>query len=171
MSIGMNNIGRATMVLSAGLAFALSTPAAAATTQTATMGVSATVADNCSITATPVAFGTVDVTSGTAATAQGGITVKCTVGTSWSATASLGTHASGSTRRMALSSDPTKLLTYELFRDAGLSNTWTSDSSGAATGSGTGSNDSISIYARVPTGQQTAALGAYADSVTVTVTY
>lgn len=54
MSVGMNNIGRATMVLSAGLAFALSTPAAAET-KTATMGVSATVADNCSLTATPVA--------------------------------------------------------------------------------------------------------------------
>jgi len=166
----MNNVGRATMVLSAGLAFAVSTPAAAAT-QTATMGVSATVADNCSLTTTPVAFGSVDVTSGTAATAQGGITVKCTVGTSWSATASLGSNASGSTRRMAKTTDPTKLLTYELFRDSGLSNAWTNDSSGAVTGSGAGANDSITIYARVPTGQQTAALGAYADSVTVTVTY
>lgn len=170
MAIGMNNIGRATMVLSAGVAFALSAPAAAET-KTATMGVSATVADNCSITATPVAFGTVDVTSGSAATAQGGITVKCTMGTSWSATASLGGNASGSTRRMAHTTDPTKLLSYELFRDSGLSNAWTNDSGGAVTGSGTGADDSVTIYARVPTGQQTAALGAYADSVTVTVTY
>lgn len=72
---------------------------------------------------------------------------------------------------MAHTTDPTKLLTYELFRDSGLSNAWTDDSSGAVTGSGTGSDDSITIYARVPTGQQTAALGSYADSVTVTVTY
>jgi spore coat protein U-like protein len=140
-------------------------------TATANLNVSATVADHCAISTSPVAFSAVNVTAASAPTAQGGITVKCTNGTAWVATAGLGQNASGSARRMVLGTDPGKFLTYELFRNAGLSDAWGSSSGDGFSDSGTGSDQTSSIYARLPLGQHAATLGAYADTVVVTVTY
>lgn len=147
---------------------------ASAETKTTTMGVSATVADNCTLSASSVAFGNIDVTSGSAATATGGITVKCTNGTSWSATASVGggSGASVATRKMTHGTDATKTLNYVLYTDSGRSTVWGNGTSGSAiTDTGTGSDQAKTIYASVPTGQHAATLGSYSDSVTVTVTY
>lgn len=138
------------------------------------MSVSATVSDNCTVSASSVAFGNVNVLSTTAATGTGGITVKCTNGTSWSATASVGngSGASVDTRRMTHNSDSTKTLNYVLYTDAARTTLWGNGTSGTAISSvGTGSDQARTIYASVPTGQNDAALGSYSDSVTVTVTY
>ena len=155
------------------LAAGLAMPAAAAT-RTTTMNVTATVADDCSVTATSVAFGSVSVINAAAPTANGGITVRCTLGTAWTATASAGggTGATATLRKMALSTDATKLLNYALYIDAAYVSVWGDGTTGTAlTGTGTGNNDIRTIYGRIPTGQSTATRGAYADAVTVTVTY
>jgi spore coat protein U-like protein len=147
---------------------------ALAGTQTATMGVSATVVDDCSVSATSVAFGNVNVTSASAAAGTGGITVRCTAGTGWTATASAGsgTGATASIRKLTLGSDPTKTLNYALYVDSGYVGVWGDGSTGTAvTGTGTGVADTRTIYARIPTGQSGATQGTYTDSVTVTVTY
>ncbi len=148
--------------------------AAFAATETSSMGVSATVSDNCTVSASSVAFGNVNVISTNAATATGGITVKCTNGTSWSATASVGNGAGASvaTRRLTHGTDTTKTLNYVLYTDSSRTTLWGNGTSGAAISSiGTGSDQARTIYASVPTGQNDAALGSYSDSVTVTVTY
>lgn len=158
---------RAILALSS---FALfTTPAFAQVT--ANLNVSATVADNCAISTAPVAFGNVNVTAASAPTASGSITVKCTNGTGWVATASLGGNASGSNRRMVHGTDASKFLTYELFRDSGYSNSWGSASAAGFSGTGSGSDQVSTVYARIPTGQNSATLGAYSDVVTVTLTY
>ncbi len=156
-------------------ALAVVAPSAAfAATETSSMGVSATVSDNCTVSASSVAFGNVNVISTNAATGTGGITVKCTNGTSWSATASVGNGpgASVTTRRMRHDADSTKTLNYVLYTDAARTTLWGDGTSGAAISTvGTGSEQARTIYASVPTGQNDAALGSYSDSVTVTVTY
>jgi spore coat protein U-like protein len=147
---------------------------AAAATRTTTMNVTATVADDCSVTATSVAFGSVSVINAVAPSANGGITVRCTLGTAWTATASAGggTGATATLRKMKLSTDATKLLNYGLFIDAAFVSVWGDGTTGTAlTGIGTGNNDVRTVYGRIPTGQSGATRGAYADAVTVTVTY
>jgi spore coat protein U-like protein len=160
-------------ISSAVLAAGLSQPAFAGT-QTTTLGVSATVGDDCTISATSVAFGTVNVTSGSPATATGGLTVRCSAGTSWTATASAGSGsgATATLRKMTLGVDPTKTLNYALYVDSGYVSVWGDGSTGSGiTGTGTGADDTRTVYARVPTGQASATRGSYSDSVTVTVTY
>ncbi len=151
-------------------AIAVAVPANAVTTG-ANLGVSASVGSNCSLTTTPVAFGTIDVTGGNA-DATGGIDVVCTNGTAWAASADAGTGATATLalRQMTAGTD---LLNYVLYTDAGRTTVW-GDGVGGSTAlisdTGTGTEQLKTIYARVPSGQ-TAPAGDYADTVAVTVTY
>lgn len=148
------------------------TPAYAATT-TDSLGVSATVSASCSVTTTPVAFGSVNVLSGSDVDATGGLSVTCTNGTAWSATADEGasTGATLATRKMA---NGLNFLNYALYVDSGRTSIWGDGLlgvTGTYSGTGTGSAQANTIYARVPSGQGTLPAGSYADTVTVTVTY
>jgi spore coat protein U-like protein len=156
------------------IAATIAPQSASAATKTTSMTVTATVADDCTVSASPVAFGSVSVLSATAPTANGGITVKCTVGTAWTATASAGggSGATATVRKMSLVTDATKTLNYGLFTDSGYSSVWGDGSTGSdITGTGNGADDSRTVYARIPAGQSTTTRGSYSDSVTVTVTY
>jgi spore coat protein U-like protein len=159
-------------VLAAGGAIVATAPANA-TTAPGSLGVSADVADTCVLTTSPIAFGTVDVTSGANTDATGGIAVTCTNGTAWSASADagLGSGATLSLRKMTSGSD---LLDYALYTDTGHSSVW-GDGVGGTTAlisdTGTGTSQSKTIYGRVPSGQTSVPVGNYADTVAVTVTY
>jgi len=147
-------------------------PALAAET-TSSMGVDATVTANCAVTTTAVAFGNVDVTAGTNFDGTGTFSVTCTNGTAWSAAANAGsgTGATLTTRKMA---NGANLLNYALYTDSARTTVW-GDAATTATvkvsGTGSGSAQSNTIYGRVPSGQTSLPAGAYADTVTVTVTY
>lgn len=155
------------LILAGGAVAALAAqPALAA--DTAELAVSAEVTGTCNVTTTPVAFGNVDVTSGSNVDATGGISVICTNGTDWEAAADAG-NGSGATvtaRKMTSGSD---LLNYALFTNAGR----TTNFGGANTFSGTGSGSAqaSTIYGRVASGQTTVPVGSYADSVTISLTY
>jgi spore coat protein U-like protein len=142
-----------------------------AETQSATMSVSATVTANCTVSTSPVAFGSVDTLGGNH-DATGSVTVNCTNGAAWSAGANQGsgTGATMANRRMTSGANT---LTYRLFTDAGRTVTWGDGSTGTAAvaGTGTGSTQSFTIYGRVPSGQTTVRAGSYADTVSVTITY
>jgi spore coat protein U-like protein len=161
---------RAALGLAGCLLFA-GTPALAATTTT-NLSVTATVTANCSVSSSPVAFGSVDVLSGTNYDATGNVSVTCTNGTAWSAAAGLGggTGATFASRKMAAGAN---LLNYSLYTNAGRTTVWGDGSGGTATVSntGTGSAQSFTVYGRVPLGQTAAQSGAYSDTVLVTVTY
>lgn len=150
----------------------LAEPALAADT-TATMGVNATVASNCAVTTTAVAFGSVNITDATADDATGTFTVTCTSGVGWAAAANVGTGtgASFAARKMT---NGANLLNYSLYTESSRTTVWgdaaTVDTS-KVSGTGTGSSQANTIYARVPSGQTGIPVGAYADTVTVTVTY
>ena len=153
------------------LVAATATPAFAATTST-TLNVSATVTANCTVSSSALAFGSVNPLSGSNVDGTGGITVTCTNGTGWTAAAGVGS-GSGATfasRRMTAGAN---LLNYNLYTDAARTTVWGDGSGSTAmfSNSGTGVAQAVTVYGRVPSGQVTVPPGAYADTVSVTVTY
>jgi spore coat protein U-like protein len=144
-----------------------------AATATGTLSSTATVTSNCTVSTTTVAFGNVDVTSGSAVNSTGGISVTCTNGTAWaaSANAGAGTGASLATRKMA---NGANLLNYVLYTDSARTTVW-GDGAGGTTATlsdtGSGSAQAKTIYATVPAGQTSLPAGSYSDTVTVTITY
>ena len=138
-------------------------PALAA--DTAELGVSATVSSVCNVSTSPIAFGSIDVTTAANDDADGGFSVVCTSGAAWTAAADAGngTGASTAARKMMSGAN---LLNYGLYSDELRATNFVS-----ATGTGTGSAQSSIIYGRVPSGQTTVPAGSYADSVTISLTY
>ena len=148
------------------------TAPALAQTATANLSVTATVTKNCSITTTPVAFGSYDPIVTNAASpldGTGTVVVTCTKGAGTRIDLGLGSNATGSTRRMLGGTD---LLTYELYTDTGRSTVW---------GSGAGAGQSIPaapnknprtfmVYGRVAAGQDVGA-ASYSDTVVATINF
>lgn len=131
----------------------------------------ANVPANCTIsTATALDFGTVPGVISTPRDQTSTITFACTGRTPWNVGLNNGLNASGNTRRMR------QLLTnnyvnYELYRDASHTQRWgTTIGTDTQPGTGTGAAQAVTVHGRVPA-SQSAALGAYSDTVTVTVTY
>jgi spore coat protein U-like protein len=139
---------------------------AAAQTATTTLGVSATVTAVCTVTATPLAFG-----SYTAAQLDGTatITVTCSTGAAYTVGLDQGANgASVTTRQMASGAN---LLNYALFSDTGRTSNWGNTAPSWVSGTGTGLAQALTVYGRIPAGQFVPAGAGYADTVNVTVTY
>ena len=129
----------------------------------------ATVVPQCNIVSTsPVSFTAGLLTSNT--TAIGTVTVQCTAGASYTVALDNGLNYSGS-RRVANAAQ-TVFVPYQLYQDSGFSTPW-----GATPGvnteanTGTGLNQSLSVYGLIPAQATTPAPGLYSDTVVVTVTY
>jgi len=151
---------------------AMTAGAAQAATTSGTLSVSATVTANCTVSTSALAFGNVDVTSGSNVDSTGGLSVTCTNGTGWTASAGVGsgTGASYTNRKMANGSN---LLNYNIYTTSGRTTVWGDGTASTATigGTGNGSAQSVTVYGRVSSGQTSLPAGAYADTVAVTVTY
>jgi spore coat protein U-like protein len=144
-----------------------STSAFAATTVTATFGVSATVQATCLVSASPLAFGTYN---GTVSNTSTTVSVTCTNTTPYNVglNAGVATGATVTTRKMTGSS---ATLNYGLFSDSGHATNWGNTvGTDTVAGSGNGSAQSLTVYGQVPAGQYVAP-GAYSDTITATVTY
>lgn len=146
-----------------------------AATETTTFTVDATVVASCGLTATALNFGSIDplvnATTNTDITTT--IDVTCSNGTAYNVGLSAGTAtgATATTRQMT-GGGGTDLLNYSLFRDSARSLNWGSTvATDTLADTGTGAAKIHTVYGRIPSGQQTAALGAYTDTITVTVTY
>ena len=152
---------------------AISAPVFAANSQSANLNVTASVAANCTITTSPVAFGAYDPVTANAATdltASGSVNVACTKGTA--ATIDLGTGSNflGGTRRMGSGSD---FLNYSLFKDAALTQAWGTGIAGGTTAAYNAPNknvNSVTVFGMVPQAQDVT-VGAYADVVVATINY
>jgi len=143
----------------------------AAATKTATFQVLATIVSDCTIISAPnIDFGSVGVTTANTDTTST-LTVACTPGTTYSLALDPGTGAGSTITDRRMASGGGGSLKYQLFRDTGRTQNWgntvPTDTQG---GTGTGSNNSYTIYARIPP-QAAPAVGSYASTVTVTVTY
>ena len=141
---------------------------AGATTQTATFLVTATVAATCTISTTPLAFGSY---TGAISQVNTTVTVTCTNTTPYNLglNAGLATGATVTTRSMT--GPASALLSYQLFRDAGHTLNW-----GVTIGTdtvpltGNGAAQVETGYGQIPAGQFVAP-GSYSDTITATVTY
>jgi spore coat protein U-like protein len=131
--------------------------------------VSATVAAQCTTTASTLNFGTRS-SLGTQLSANGSVNVSCSSSTAYSVGLNAGTTAGGSTalRRMSGSSSS---VGYQLCRNSSCSLNWGETIAGdTASGIGIGSSQKFTVYGRVPA-QANPPPGAYTDTVTVSVTY
>lgn len=131
---------------------------------------SATVPPYCKLsTATDLDFGTASGLLGGTIDKTSTINLSCTARTSWQIGLDFGQHASGTQRRM--SGPGGAFVAYNLYRDGPRSQSWGNTlNTDTATGSGTGTAQSLTVYGRVPA-QASVPAGNYADLVTVTVTY
>lgn len=145
--------------------------AAHAQTSTGTMPVSATVTENCVIAGQPLDFASVDVTSGAEVTGAGSVTVTCTQGVEYTLNADVAEGGDATARTMT-STSGTEVLSYALFTDAARTQAWGNGVSGQPlTGTGTGSEEAVSIYAKVAANQNALPADTYTDTVSMTITY
>lgn len=147
----------------------LSLPAHAATTST-TFAVTATVLKTCAVTANNLAFGNYDTTNATPLDGTTTLSVLCSPGTSFQVGLNAGTSGGSVTTRSMANGGNT--LSYALYQNAGRTTNWGNTpgtDTPAATIAGVTAT-SLSVYGRVPAGQNVAQ-GSYSDTITVTVTY
>jgi spore coat protein U-like protein len=151
------------------LALGLGSTSVFAATVTTTFQVSANVQATCTISVTTLAFGAYMGTTDTTATAT--INFICSSGTNWNIgfDAGLGTGATVTARAMAGSNSA--VLNYGIFQDPAHTVNW-GNTPGVDTMSGTalGSNALRTAYGQIPAGQFVAP-GAYADTITATITF
>ncbi|OOG53717.1 spore coat U domain-containing protein [Rhodanobacter sp. C03] len=110
--------------------------------------------------------------------ATGAVTVNCTSTTAYTVYLGDGNQrlTGGGNRQMA---NGTALLPYQLYKDSGYTKIWdatggtsATGGSGGQNGTGSGVNQSLTVYARIPGGAAVpATIGNYTDTVVVTVTY
>ncbi len=146
--------------------------AALAGTASSSMSVTATVTANCTVSTTALAFGSVDTISGSNVDSTGSLAIVCTNGTTWAASAGVGSGsgASYANRRMTAGAN---LLNYNIYTTAARTIVWGNGTGGTGTipGTGTGLTQAVTVYGRVNSGQTSVPAGSYADTVAVTVTY
>ncbi len=138
-----------------------------AATTTTTFSVTATVISVCVVAAQPLSFGNYSPVSGSTLDATTTVTATCTLSIPYTVGLDNGVNASGTQRRMALL---TSFLSYELYSDSSRTQRWGSSGAELVSGSGSGTAQSLTVYGRVPAGQVVGA-GAFADVITVTVTF
>ncbi len=142
-----------------------------AATATAQFNVTATVLNNCAVSATDLAFGNYSASVATPTTATTTLAVTCTNALAYTVALNGGTTTSSVAAR-AMTDGASHNLNYGLY----TTNAYTSifgDGTGSTVtvaGTGNGAAQNITVYGRIPAGQYVVA-GAYTDRVTVTVTY
>jgi spore coat protein U-like protein len=160
---------RAVRVLAVTAGLLMAAPLSMAATVTAPFAVTATIVRGCAIAATDMAFGVYPaIASPPTLLATSTISVTCEVGDTYTIGLSDGANASGTQRRMARTAAPIAFLNYSLFQDAARTVVWRDTGPTRKSGVGNGFAQQHTVYGRLP-GAQVVSLGAYVDTVTVTV--
>ncbi len=143
---------------------------------TSNFSVTASVANNCTISTSAIAFGAYDPIVSNATTpldSTGSVTITCTKGAATTIGLNAGNNsasATGTTRAMKSGSD---YLSYEIYQNAGRTTLW--GNSGADLFTPPVAPDknprTFTTYGRVPAGQDVPAGASYTDTVTATVNF
>lgn len=140
---------------------------------TTTIAVSATVRRNCTITTTPLAFGTYDpvVANATApldTTAT--VTIACTMGTPAMIGLDDGSNAVASQRR--LTNGSSAYMNYQMFLDSNRTTVWGNASTNQLDAGTAPSKEprAFPVYGRIPLGQDVP-IGPFSDAVVATVNF
>ena len=164
--------------MSAALLFCLvflATAPAFAATATSNFTVTASVANNCTISTVGIAFGAYDPIVTHASTpldAAGSVTITCTKGSTTTIALSAGANgpsATGTTRAMA---SGTNYLSYEIYQETGRTTVWGTSGAGLLTPAAAPDKSAraFTTYGRIPAGQDVPS-GSYSDTVTATVNF
>ena len=165
-------------ILSAGLVAAalVAAGSASAATTTTTFPVTATVATNCLVSASALAFGTYTQGNGNV-NQTSTVSVNCSLGTTFNVGLNAGATpaATVTTRKMLNGANQ---LAYTLFSDTGRTTNWgntvgTDTVARTGNGFGVGNVVALTVYGQVPdnAANQVLPAGNYTDTVTVTVTF
>ena len=153
------------IIAAAGLV-ALSAVAAHAATATGNLSVSVTITASCAVTNGTLSFGSNAASALSAIIdASGSFLVNCTTNAPYSVTLGNGANFS-SGRRM--SDGGTNYVNYDIYTSAARTTSWSGAT--AVTGTGSGADQTINVYGRIPSGQSVPT-GSYSDTVGITVTY
>jgi len=171
----MNRFHRILGLAAAAAMIGAAAPAFASTSvgNTQDLGVGATIAGNCNISAPTALSFTYDpvVTNASTPTKQStSFTVACTNGMTVALSITNGSNAgkaSGSSRAMANNSN---YLGYELYSDSNDTTVWGGSNTVSYTSSSAATSQTENIYAVVPAGQD-AAIGSYSDTVTIAASF
>ena len=144
---------------------------ALAQTATTQFNVQITINAECQInSAADLNFGASGVID-TAVEATSAIAVQCTNGTPYNIGLNAGQGAGATVAARLMTGPNSETVTYSLYTDAGHATVWGNTiGTDTVTGSGTGSEQSYTVFGQVPT-QATPTPGAYNDVITVTLTY
>lgn len=147
--------------------FGIYTAAHAQTTDTFTVSVD--VQGACAIAADDLDFGTYSPAVADSTLGQSDMTVNCTLNVPYSVGLDGGTTSGDVTDREM--TDGTTNLNYNLYTAADLQ-TVVTDIGGAApfSGVGSGADQTITVYGQIPA-QQSVPTGAYADTITATISF
>jgi spore coat protein U-like protein len=155
----------------------LSTSPAFAGSATSSMGVSASVSNNCTISAAALSFGAYDPGVANASTpldASANLTVQCTLGSSASIELGQGSNADAASSDAAplrrLADGAGHFLSYALDQDGAHAVSWGNTSGTGHAYSGVGTSEQVSVYGRIAPAQNVPA-GSFTDSVVATINF
>lgn len=152
-------------ILTIGLA---SSVAVAATNSTTTFQVTANVQANCTVSANNLDFGNY---TGTLTSATSNLNVTCTNSTPYWVGLDAGQASGATVSTRSMKGPSSNMLSYAIFQDGGHASNWgNTDGVNAATGTGTGSSQTLTMYGQIPAGQNVVP-GSYSDTITATLTY
>jgi spore coat protein U-like protein len=141
---------------------------AAAATVTDTMNVTATVVASCNVSANNLVFGNYDPLGGDV-DGSATIAVTCSNGAGW--TLNLDGGSEGSTAARKMNDGGSNKLSYQLFSNAARTQVWDDGTASNATGTGSGSAQTQTVYGRIAGSQSSVPIGSYSDTITATVIY
>jgi spore coat protein U-like protein len=152
-------------------ALLLQDTAHAAGSASAQFNVTAMVLQNCAVSASDLAFGSYNASSGSPVTASTTVQVTCTLNLPYTVALDGGMTTHDPLNR-AMTDGSSHNLIYGLYTTSGYATIWGDATPGTSTvpGTGSGAAQSLTVYGRIPASQFVAA-GSYSDRVTVTVSY
>jgi spore coat protein U-like protein len=138
------------------------------TTATTSFAITATIQATCTVSATPLAFGTY---AGVLINSTSTISATCTNTTPYKVGLNAGTATGATVANRSMTGPSASLLHYHLYSDSGHTINW-GNTVGTDTVSMTGSGvaQTLTVYGQVPAGQFVTP-GSYSDTITVTLTY
>lgn len=149
---------------------ATATPALAGTAN-GSMVVSAIVLENCTVVATPMVFTSITEVGAGNNDSTASLALVCTPNADFDIALNDGANASNGQRRLK-NALTTEYLNYNLYMDSSRAQPW-GNVQGTNTKAGTAPLGvaNYTVYGRIPAGVDNVSAGAYADVVTVTVTF
>jgi spore coat protein U-like protein len=141
---------------------------------TSSLSVTTQVVGSCSITATPLAFGSINVLSNANIDRTSTLNATCTNGTPYVIGLNAGLNGTVIARKMKRISGGTQTIQYILYSDSARTTNWGNGATvvaGEKSGTGNGVAQPITVYGRIPLGQTTAPAATYNDTITATINY